>query len=1235
MKIGRNDPCPCGSGVKFKKCCLQKVGKIKLPEQKQETAFETFVKRNCSIELVKLASVLQMVPENHSKLVRLEDIQDIICSNLNNQDKPVDFKKFKAAIQNSYKNDYREDPSEASFTENLIFINGNNVVFPGIAHESTKVNQHLLKILSFYDSNLSEVCQIKIREGSLFMLHIHNQIAKKLGYARNIFKEDYGGSITFPEQSFFENHKDCFEFSESKLQEIYNKLQISSNVIEEFTSSFQEIIENKNGESVLIKKPFIKYQDKYYLTMPTSEMYALNLFIIRTAKGFKELEVLSSEYVSSVRAELAIYLHSFWKEEIGFDYLTENESIYQFDANKYAYVCFMDESSKTNYENRANEVIKAVKKDKYPECDFLALHVFAPFSIETMGALGFNEIEEAKYQMAMSSFSLERIITYWEIDKLSFWKYIRAKDRAEKKGLSIAPFFSILTYFKWYKRNKESFLEIDNRTPDVLSFDFTMQGEVVIESNKKNDRHLVPHFNEIQGPGFLPVYKTQTYAPIYTSEEIFIGKIRKVLKKYNCPIWISCKEREDTFGINFIDAILYWLNELHEFFSPFFLPLKKFPIEFILVFDERLKKYFGGTVEGAEIINHTISLGYEINPEFRKIEITFPLEIFKALHRKDNYGEKIIIGALLRGVGNLSELYGLGSISDSEIKELLNRHMPLSQKKMILTSNSQDNIVIIDSYIPKPRYIYEADTAIVLEENVNWLDSNKKIPEKITKKKDRIKLCYDLIDSLIKQLRIRLKDYNSKELLVSLMLRHEAILQSQANRDLGVTPRLKCFSHYEDVVNEYNEFNSTIIKSSHAVRSLIEFVLAEPYFGNKTINDDDNDFLIAIMSEIINYGAILDSIKFDIDDPWMGLLPSGRIGMSHNFYDTILKNYRDAITNDEIVSYSESFASNFQERKSRREGEKIPLDPYYDKVDEAFLNDIGISLPTIMGTIITISNYTLRQESSYGDLPEQDFLDLLKNEVKLTQQEINSFLDFMVLETRGKIDMPPEKYEHHEIFPWRYNRKLSYVRRPVLKITQKNNIHNYLWSIRHLKISLDNLLAIFHNGTLKVEKKNFRIQSLLAERNKIKGDEFRKSVYEWLYSNTSLKLIPHEVKIKEKGFFKADKDYGDVDIFAMDLQERKIYSIECKNTKQAKIMYDFQNSIRNYIDKQLPKHLNRGAWIENNLDKISGAIKVNLNSYKVESLVITSNQVPVKFIESLPIEIYSFNELKVGNHFGK
>jgi hypothetical protein len=28
MKIGRNDPCPCGSGLKYKVCCLAKDAKV-------------------------------------------------------------------------------------------------------------------------------------------------------------------------------------------------------------------------------------------------------------------------------------------------------------------------------------------------------------------------------------------------------------------------------------------------------------------------------------------------------------------------------------------------------------------------------------------------------------------------------------------------------------------------------------------------------------------------------------------------------------------------------------------------------------------------------------------------------------------------------------------------------------------------------------------------------------------------------------------------------------------------------------------------------------------------------------------------------------------------------------------------------------------------------------------------------------------------------------------------------
>jgi len=42
-KIGRNDPCPCGSGKKYKKCCLKKSldHRIRTPKMTLKTMTDT------------------------------------------------------------------------------------------------------------------------------------------------------------------------------------------------------------------------------------------------------------------------------------------------------------------------------------------------------------------------------------------------------------------------------------------------------------------------------------------------------------------------------------------------------------------------------------------------------------------------------------------------------------------------------------------------------------------------------------------------------------------------------------------------------------------------------------------------------------------------------------------------------------------------------------------------------------------------------------------------------------------------------------------------------------------------------------------------------------------------------------------------------------------------------------------------------------------------------------------
>ncbi len=76
MKIGRNDPCPCGSGKKYKKCCLNKsIGTEKeLYEEEHddwkdyEGEYET--RENYMTELAK--SLVELSKDKHYEILKKE-----------------------------------------------------------------------------------------------------------------------------------------------------------------------------------------------------------------------------------------------------------------------------------------------------------------------------------------------------------------------------------------------------------------------------------------------------------------------------------------------------------------------------------------------------------------------------------------------------------------------------------------------------------------------------------------------------------------------------------------------------------------------------------------------------------------------------------------------------------------------------------------------------------------------------------------------------------------------------------------------------------------------------------------------------------------------------------------------------------------------------------------------------------------------------------------------------------
>jgi hypothetical protein len=261
-------------------------------------------------------------------------------------------------------------------------------------------------------------------------------------------------------------------------------------------------------------------------------------------------------------------------------------------------------------------------------------------------------------------------------------------------------------------------------------------------------------------------------------------------------------------------------------------------------------------------------------------------------------------------------------------------------------------------------------------------------------------------------------------------------------------------------------------------------------------------------------------------------------------------------------------------------------------------------------------------------MKENEFIELILKETKFNIEKINSYLKILTLNSRGQMDVPPKGYIIPEIFPWRYNRKLSYLRKPLIKIIDEDKKAWYLWSARFLIKASDNLIYQFSNASLRVEDEHNRIRNLIAKRLNLKGKNFTNEVRDWLNQNPNLRVVDFEVKIDKKGVLIAEKNYGDIDILAFNDKSKLIYLIECKNTKQAKIMYDFQRDVRNYTEKQLPKHVARNNWLVNNIKQLSEKFSKNVDDYKIKSMVVSSYQLPIKFLEETELPIYSFNEIK-------
>lgn len=273
-----------------------------------------------------------------------------------------------------------------------------------------------------------------------------------------------------------------------------------------------------------------------------------------------------------------------------------------------------------------------------------------------------------------------------------------------------------------------------------------------------------------------------------------------------------------------------------------------------------------------------------------------------------------------------------------------------------------------------------------------------------------------------------------------------------------------------------------------------------------------------------------------------------------------------------------------------------------------------------------------RNESSVAYMQPEELVVELLNLTTLTEDEIRYGLDKLTLTQRPDFNKPPKGYHSNDIFPWKYNREFSFLRRPLILLTGENGKQTYYWGLRNSFSANNQIQSLLYSGRIKTYN-HPNIDALLGEINTRNGKRFRNDVMKWLKQQPNFATIENEISIKPGGHINAEKDYGDIDVLAFDEVNKIIYLLECKDTEQAKNIHEMRNELDKYLGKGangglIDKHVERDKFIQKNREKMEKLVS-NIEQYKIISVIITSEDLPLSYIEDkLPLPFVSFPMLK-------
>jgi len=1255
-KVGRNDPCPCGSGKKFKKCCIGSFRPLFPPKKAELGLLKSEFRKYDLKEIISTIAGLHLHPENHSHTVRLEVASHLACSLKHGGKDKIDPDRLKNKL-NEYLDPFcevgvLEDPPEQLFTENIEFYGGNYIIYPGIYDCEPFVLRMLFKTLFLEENEYPQEFLDTIYATSLCILSLSNEIARRLNQSRYMVSpSNWHQNIDIPEEKLLEKYRCSVIFPNEELEELLNRKNIDSRFLAPFTisvgdSAFKERDTKKNP---LFITPIVKFEDDIIVAHPSSLAAALRHFIWNISGNFKCRDILAENYRKSVFVGIkeSLELIGFYEVDISLppksDESSIEESVYQIDTDKLVYAVLICDDAKNYPTNDINGEWNALKLEEVIRsriCQIVAYlkrefeHCNAVLVLRVYGKIGrnFKTIFDDQNLLTLSicADELELLSQLRKCEPLTLWKFAEAYTNFAKSNEISS--WSFLDTFSGYIQHNHSFSAGDKKEPISLNILAGTGRDLRIKATKKFDFHSAQKENP---SGFITVCKVsedesdETYTPYYRIDRPIV----RLVEGYDQAIWIEPQSTEHSpeqlaLYTLISDTISYWVSQIKPSIKSLLSSTGTDPIEIRYELEDF---HLWLNCEFEDMSDVTPKCGFSI--EGRSILFSIPHTIVPYLKRPDNVGERIILNSLLEAIDEfIIQSSGKHVLDKTERHNIIEFYAPIGPKKKVLIAGSGENGLLFQNFTPPPRLLQMHDLEAQKKNLVEDLGLEFSIGE-YSDKAEQMKICEKVVNTYLRRIRESLTQFSHEPLFQYLIGFHEGLLHYQAYIQFSTPQMISCYTDVDELATEMIKDLPNIYSTALSTRVLIEIIAAEPPAGDRVVSISELDKLLALTYHLINWADISDRIRFDLVQIKIILLGNGRIrceSLGDTNFDALLLRAKTLEGIESALLHSKDQYKSTDERAAFR------LDSRYDT---AFNAEVGISLQEAAQFIICLIHsceqfICIEQNSPTLSLPLSEFKKRIISALNWPEDRVIKAINLFSLSPREKWDLAPEGFTLNEdILPWRYNRRLSYLRRPLIIGPETDTEPMIFWGSLHVESSFSYLAELIDSGRYKnPQGMSEEMQKLLGEIKRENGKFFVSKVCKWFKDNTEYIVDPN-VPIAPNEKLDSTSNLGDIDVLLIDIVQKKIFSIECKNINFGRNAREIDNEISRFIiDKErrkswASKHIDRDEWLKNNVKKVASAYNLDSNSYDVISIFMLSESIFTSISQKIPLPTFSYPQL--------